>query len=744
MGQPSVRGRGRAPFRIVPSVSPLGPRAPRIWLLVLATFAASPAAGAEDPGPPAVARPVLRAGSDSAAAGTVFFLSAPGAARVAAIGAAHSFDLAKLAAAQEVRFQLGRSQRLVGSAARLLAAPGRPFSEPGASLRGDHVLFALEAPPLHVRVLEADRARVREGARVRLLGIPGTLPQDEDEVFGFVKESSDARILVDLDVLVDLRGWGGAPLLDHESGKVIGMLQAAVPGETRLGVVCSPIAGVLDALASPLDAGRGAPFASAAATTTPAAAAGAATPRSDPISISRRETPAPPAPRGPDAPASDAAAAPETVGPAAEDAPAGGERKRLLETPAGETLVVLEIEHPYAGAIFGAESGAFVAGRAVALRGELKRFDVILVLDTSGSTKEMSGADVNGNGLVGENRMGGLFGSSDPGDSILAAEVAAAKQLLRGLDARSTRVGLVTFAGEPPEAGGLFGGRPAPPAITEEALTQDYARIDHSLDRVLARGPEGLTHMKAGVEQAVIELIGARGAVSETDAGSEKIVLFLTDGQPTLPYDPLMKSDNTKAVLRAADQAARAGVRIHSFAIGPEALDGPVAAVEMATRTEGHFTPVRNPGDLVDLIDEVNFANLESIEVRNLSMQGAPSLVETRPDGSWNALVALVVGKNRIEVTARANDGTQISRTIEVAYAPGAADPALARELLPRRTALLERRLLELRRGRLEAEREAVEHTRKELLLEIEKERSAAEERAEEQRKELDLEAKPE
>jgi hypothetical protein len=368
---------------------------------------------------------------------------------------------------------------------------------------------------------------------------------------------------------------------------------------------------------------------------------------------------------------------------------------------------------------------------------------VVLVLDTSGSTKEMSGADVNGNGVAGEDRVGGIFGSSDPGDSILAAEVEAARQLLHGLDPRSTRVGLVTFSGQPPEAGGLFGGAPPAPAITEEALTRDYARIDRSLDRVLERGPEGLTHMKAGVEQAVIELIGARGAISETDPGSDKIVLFLTDGQPTLPYDPMMKSDNTRAVIRAADQAARAGVRIHSFAIGPEALDGPVAAVELARRTEGHFTPVRHPGDLVDLIDEVNFANLESIEVRNLSTQGATALVETRPDGSWNALVPLVAGKNRIEVTAHANDGTRTSKTIEVAYAPGAADPALARELLPRRTALLERRLLELRRGRLESEREAVERARKELLVEIEKERGAAEARAEQQRKELDLEAKP-
>ena len=50
---------------------------------------------------------------------------------------------------------------------------------------------------------------------------------------------------------------------------------------------------------------------------------------------------------------------------------------------------------------------------------------------------------------------------------------------------------------------------------------------------------------------------------------------------------------------------------------------------------------------------------------------------------------------------------------------------------------------MELRRGRLEAERVKAEQTRPELALEIERERAAAAQRAEEQRKELDLEIDP-
>ena len=56
-------------------------------------------------------------------------------------------------------------------------------------------------------------------------------------------------------------GWGGAPVLNYETGHVLGILEAAWPeaGKMRLGV--APIGGVLRAIASPLDGGQGAPFA---------------------------------------------------------------------------------------------------------------------------------------------------------------------------------------------------------------------------------------------------------------------------------------------------------------------------------------------------------------------------------------------------------------------------------------------------------------------------------------------------
>jgi hypothetical protein len=697
------------------------PLAALLAALALAAWVV-PDAGADAP---AVARARWRVPGAEQSAGTVFFLETPSG--VVAVGAAHSFDLARLARAEEVVFELGRTRQPVARSARLLAQPGLPFSAPGGTLRDDLVLFALDAPPQHVRVLRAG-GPAREGERVVLLGIPGSIPRDEDDVFGRVRERDALRLEVELDVAVDLRGWGGAPLLSRDDGRVLGVLQAAWPSGSTLRVAASPVAAVLEAAGRPLDGGRGAPFASfageAAARARAAPPEPAAAARAEP---SPRAAPPPPphrpAARGPDAPR-----------------PIVRAEDRILE--AGRLW--LEIEYPDDGAVVSSPQGAFVAGRALAPRGSFRQIDVVFVLDTSASTNDPSGADVNGNGVVGQATFGGVgslfgLGPTDPGDSILAAEVAAARRLLARLDPRSTRVGLVTFAGEPPQDGFLIGARAPSAALTEVALTSDYASVQRALDRVLERGPYGATHMAAGVDQALIELKGLRGAFSKADPNSEKIVVFLTDGQPTLPYGAHAESRNVEAVLRAAERSRRSSVRVFTFGIGEEALEGPLAIVGLAERTGGGFTPVRDPAVLADLIEDVDFANLERLTVRNVTRGEEATTLATGPDGSFGALVALAPGKNRIEVRARSSDGQETTAEVWIQHAPGAKDPPVPEALVASRNRLLEERLVQLKRARLEVERERAEQTRRELALEIEKERRRAQERAEAQRKELDL-----
>jgi hypothetical protein len=412
------------------------------------------------------------------------------------------------------------------------------------------------------------------------------------------------------------------------------------------------------------------------------------------------------------------------------------------------TQVQLRIDHPADGSIAAdSRCGVFVSGRAHGLRGEAQRFDVVMALDTSRSTIDPAGADINENGVVGRQRLGHLgsifgAGSSDPGDSILAAEVAAARQLLNSLNARSTRVALVVFAGDPNTAG--WGRSTSRAAHTLEPLTNQYARIERALDEVVATEPIGSTHMAAGVDQATTELLGLRSAISKTDPQAEKIVFFFTDGQPTLPYGPDMEADNVRAVLRAANRARRGGVRIHAFAIGPHALEGPIATVEMASRTGGYFTPVRHPGDLIDLVEEVSVANIEEVVLSSDTTGEAANPFHLTQDGVWAGLVRLVPGENRIRARARTKDGAKAETTLSIAFVPQAPTPPLPARFVAQRNRLLEDCLRQTQALRQRAEIERAERVRRELRLEIERERAKARARAAEQRKRLELDVEDE
>jgi len=675
-----------------------------VWLV-----AALPTLASE----PAIARPSFPIGGEIRTKGLVFFVAAKGPRGAAAVGTAHTFELQDLAKVKRGELVLGHSRHVVAQTSGFLVPPGRPFDGQAGGFADDFVVYRLDGRPTGVRLLKLADSAVQPGTRVRILGVPSSMPHDEDDLFGSVKSATLDRIDVELDVAYDLAGWGGAPVLDAASNEVVGMLQAnSTRGSTTL-VVSAPVQRIRAALATPLDAGRGRPFAKFALRAT-------ATPRQR-SSASGRTSAAPATSAKPEGP---------LIRQGFDDGP------RLH----------LDVEYPPDGAVIGNSScGAFVSGRATALHGELREFDVVFVIDTSQSTANPAGADINGNGVIGKLRLGGLGGllaqpMTDPGDSILSAEVEAARQLLRGLDPRSTRVGVVAFAGEAHEdrRGFIFSSR-QPPAVTLQPLTDDFSKAERALDDILIRAPAGNTHMAAGLDQATTELRGLPGALSRENTRSEKIVLFFTDGQPTLPYGSGFERDNVDAVLRAANRAGRASIRIHSFAIGPDALEGPVATVEMANRTDGFFTPVRHPGDLVDVVEEVSFANLENVWLRSLTTGNPADHFRATADGSWAGFVALEPGGNQIEVRARTSDGLEETRKLKITLREGAEDPPVPTALVVARNRLLEDCLRALKQVRVAAEHERTEGVRKSLLVEIEKERATARARAADQSKRLKL-----
>ena len=608
-----------------------------------------------------VARSQLRGSGE---AGLVFFLPAAGKAGAAAVGAAHSFDRTLLAEAGEIAFVAPGGTGPSATSRRYFASPGRPYHEAGASYRDDFVIFALDAPPPGVRVLEPAVELPQPGARVVVVGLRGASAgapsaaaasgagpaPSEVALPGTVVKSAPGAIEVELEGPADLRGFGGAPVLLADGEKVVGLLQAAWTsgGVTRTSV--GPIGGVADAMAKPFEGGLGRLF----ATLAPLASAA-----NDPVERRRAVADSPFGDLSPDATAAELDAA-------LAGAPA---------PPAGAADAVrLAIDVPEPEAIFGDAAGAFVAGSALAQRSGSGRFDLFLVIDTSESTNQPSGVDVDGDGELGAAASPGDPKSTDPGDSILAAEVVAAERVVDGLDPKRTRVGVVTFAGEAVLRSPSDLERPPVrrAAQTLEPMTSDFRRVRAALYDLSRSEPYGRTHMAAGIDLATLELLGLAGSVGSADPDSTKMILFFTDGQPTLPY-LTSEYGNVGAVRVAADRARRAGVRIHSFAIGPEALEGPIAAVEMAAITKGLFTPVPDPGRLSEFVEAMALADIEEVTARNATSGEPAHEVELHADGSFEALVPLQVGKNVLEVRARSSRGDEASASVLVHYAPGSA-----------------------------------------------------------------------
>jgi hypothetical protein len=407
-----------------------------------------------------------------------------------------------------------------------------------------------------------------------------------------------------------------------------------------------------------------------------------------------------------------------------------------------QSRLLLELEAPVHGAVIGDPQGqAFVSGKALALYGEYQTFDIMFVVDTSHSTADPAGSDIDGDGKVGQRRGWWLlryFGrllplpSNDRGDSVLAAEVQAVRTLLSQLDPRTTRVGLVTFAGDSDPM--------TLDAYTEVPLTVEYEKIDDALGDILRRDSQGLTNMVAGLNLGMIELLGTQSAYSTPREGSRRIVLFLTDGQPTLPIEN-SQLQNSKMAIEHAARARKFDIRIDTYAVGPNAVEEPLVTVEMAGVSGGVFTPVTRPGDLRAVFEEITFSDIAELSIRNRTNGATPEQMIKAADGSFSALLKLDEGRNLLELYARATDGSEGRRQIQVSYVPGADSQALDARQLALKNRMLEAQLLELKRRSLGIEADRDAQVRQALRDEIERERKKAQEKAAQARRRLEIEA---
>jgi len=196
------------------------------------------------------------------------------------------------------------------------------------------------------------------------------------------------------------------------------------------------------------------------------------------------------------------------------------------------------------------------------------------------------------------------------------------------------------------------------------------------------------------------------------------VILFLTDGVPSYPVGRPDVSDpgDLEAAVNAARVAQAGGIRIHTFALGTDALTRPKAATEVARVTLGTFTPVLEPGAIVAALQSVNFANVEDVGAVNLTTREVAGDVRLNPDGSFVAFVPVKEGENRVLVNAVASDGSEVNRELRFTFRKTETQDARMRE---RELARLRRLNNELIRH-LEAERIKAERRRQRMQRELE------------------------
>lgn len=344
--------------------------------------------------------------------------------------------------------------------------------------------------------------------------------------------------------------------------------------------------------------------------------------------------------------------------------------------------------------------------------GRLHYHDVAIVIDLSASTRLRSGVDVNDNGVVGkaspeirEDYWGAASPEllcDDPGDTIAAAEIAAVRRLLKLLNPERTRVALIAFGDRAELAAPLVATRPE----VEAAL----ARLDGR------HGWYGGTNYAAALELAREALLDAPDTGK---AGRKRSILFLSDGYPTLPPP---EPNPGRSAIAAARGAGEKDVRIHSFALGPEAVRGRDVLDLVSRVSQGTLTEIERPGEVLFHLPAVELSEVAEVRLENRTSGQAGRAIRLLADGSFDGFVPLVRGRNLLRVTAIGiGGGTQLVER-SVFYEPTAGQQREVELEVSRLRELLRTRAIEVElAGEIQRAREQRRARQRELRIDVEK-----------------------
>jgi tetratricopeptide (TPR) repeat protein len=274
--------------------------------------------------------------------------------------------------------------------------------------------------------------------------------------------------------------------------------------------------------------------------------------------------------------------------------------------------------------------------------------DVVIAVDESASTLLPTGTDVDGDGEVGEewhpHGIDPNSACSDPGDTVIRAELQAARVLIGQLRQDTTRVALVAFAGYAQVRAPL-----GPPAAAAVALAEYEVHVD----------PTG-TSLANALASSMLEL----SEHAEPGVRRQRTIVLLSDGRPTIPSERRGQRD----ALEIADRLGELGVPVHAFALGKQALEEPDFYRSLAEGSGGRFVAVERPAEVVSHLADVRLTGLEQVAVRNETSGESARALRVFPDGSFDGYVPLVEGKNVIAIAASFEGGRSLAATRTVHF----------------------------------------------------------------------------
>ena len=276
------------------------------------------------------------------------------------------------------------------------------------------------------------------------------------------------------------------------------------------------------------------------------------------------------------------------------------------------------------------------------------QINIAIVIDTSGSTRNSSGSDFDGNGTD---------------ETILEAELIAAREVFQsyidaGYDPGEVNISLVTYASNA-EVRGTYN-------------LSEAADFDAMLQEIRDDGPNGGTDFDEGLESA-----GDAFAASGASPDDQNIVVFMSDGFPT-------ESSNSDIIGERIQLEADWNATISGIGIGENSS---LSRLQLLDNTSDGAEQVETGQELADLIVEplvdADFLRFE-IVIEGTDNAGNPLtetivLQENDPRVTTTQLGWSFTG---VSASDQFDAGTEVTVTVNSIFAEDPGDPGSGEQVV--------------------------------------------------------------